>query len=365
MTGISQTAQSAKKRGCLRGLPLLGDALNRHLIWLVLGSYLIAALFPAVGLRMRDLTFWNMSLFSEHTAITLPMLLLAFLLLNAGFGMKMQSITNWSRKVRIVGVGLVGNLVIPVLYIFVLSRAPWLWQSQDDLGHVLLGLAIVASMPIAGSSTAWAQNGDGDMTVSLGLILLSTLLSPIATPLALHSVGYMASGFYAKSLHDLAQFGTGAFLAVFVFAPSLAGIVVRAASADSVMGSVKPLQRFSNTLCLIALSYTNAAVSLPQFLKQPNLRFLVPMLLAVGVLCLLAFASGWWISRLLDVTWSQRTALIFGLGMNNNGTGLVLASVLFARHPAVMLPIISYTLIQHLVAALVLHSLQKQQSQIR
>ena len=37
--------------------------------------------------------------------------------------------------------------------------------------------------------------------------------------------------------------------------------------------------------------------------------------------------------------------------MNNNGTGLVLASIALADHPQVMLPIIFYNLVQHLVAS--------------
>lgn len=44
---------------------------------------------------------------------------------------------------------------------------------------------------------------------------------------------------------------------------------------------------------------------------------------------------------------------MYGLGMNNNGTGLVLASLALADHPRVMLPIIFYNLIQHLVAGAV------------
>jgi BASS family bile acid:Na+ symporter len=44
---------------------------------------------------------------------------------------------------------------------------------------------------------------------------------------------------------------------------------------------------------------------------------------------------------------------MFGLGMNNNGTGLVLVSMALADHPQVMLPIIFYNLVQHLVASLV------------
>lgn len=42
---------------------------------------------------------------------------------------------------------------------------------------------------------------------------------------------------------------------------------------------------------------------------------------------------------------------MFGLGMNNNGTGLVLAASALADHPAVLLPMILYTLVQQVIAA--------------
>ncbi len=39
--------------------------------------------------------------------------------------------------------------------------------------------------------------------------------------------------------------------------------------------------------------------------------------------------------------------------MNNNGTGLILASLALASYPRVMVPIIFYNLVQHLVAGTV------------
>jgi len=42
--------------------------------------------------------------------------------------------------------------------------------------------------------------------------------------------------------------------------------------------------------------------------------------------------------------------MMYGLGMNNNGTGLVLASLAVASFPRIMVPIIFYNLVQHLVA---------------
>jgi len=44
---------------------------------------------------------------------------------------------------------------------------------------------------------------------------------------------------------------------------------------------------------------------------------------------------------------------MFGLGMNNNGVGLVLASMALSDHPLIMLPIIIYNLLQHIIAGIV------------
>src|SRR5207248_9478803 len=99
------------------------------------------------------------------------------------------------------------------------------WPEPDEAQYLLVGLALVAAMPVAGSSTAWSQNNNGDLTVSLGLVLLSTLLSPLTTPLSLHAVGRMASGGYADELGRLAAIGTGGFLTVCVALPSGLGIL--------------------------------------------------------------------------------------------------------------------------------------------
>jgi BASS family bile acid:Na+ symporter len=50
---------------------------------------------------------------------------------------------------------------------------------------------------------------------------------------------------------------------------------------------------------------------------------------------------------------------MFGLGMNNNGTGLVLAAIALGSRPLAMLPIIVYNLTQHLVAGCVDTMLQR------
>jgi BASS family bile acid:Na+ symporter len=220
----------------------------------------------------------------------------------------------------------------------------------DEVQNILVGLALIASMPVAGSSTAWTQNANGDLALSLGLVLISTFLSPWTTPAALHAVGFMATGDYSEDLHELATSGTGVFLTVCVLLPSLLGIVLRSGMSNRRAVTAKPVLKLANSMNLLLLNYSNASVSLPQTVADPDWDFLAMVLGIVVALCVLAFLSGWLIARLLKADPAQRTALMFGLGMNNNGTGLVLASMALADHPRVLIPILFYNLVQHLVA---------------
>lgn len=331
----------------------LSHFVHGRLLWLLLGSYALAAVLPAAGLWIRDIKLGEVTAFGTHTSLSLSMLMLAALLLNAGLGVRSSQVHAMLGRPKLLAAGLAANLIVPIAFILVVSRAISGWHNADEVQNILVGLALVASMPIAGSSTAWAQNADGELTLSLGLVLFSTLLSPVTTPLALHSAGLMTTGDYAEDLHELAAGGTGAFLGVCVLAPSLIGIGVRRAVGEDRIAAVRPHLKLVNSVILLALNYSNASVSLPQAVAEPDADFLALTLVIVVGMCALAFTAGWLISRLFRANPAQRTSLMFGLGMNNNGTGLVLASLSLADHPRVMLPIIFYNLVQHLMAGVV------------
>jgi BASS family bile acid:Na+ symporter len=339
--------------GYARWVTLLFHFIHRHFIWFLIGSYLIAGLFPAWGLWIRNVAIPDLDLFQEDAALTLPMLMLAFLLLNAGLGVETSQLRELRRNPLALLTGLAANLLAPLAFIFVVSQTMRLWHNPEEVQNILVGLALVASMPIAGSSTAWSQNTNGNLALSLGLVLLSTFLSPMTTPLGLHAVGWMARGSYAEELHALAGYGTGAFLIICVLVPSLVGIGLHWLLGEARIAAAKPHLKLLNSVNLLLLSYSNASVSLPQTITNPDWDFLAVTLTIVVSLCLLAFASGWVVARTLAVDFGEQVSLMFGLGMNNNGTGLVLASIALAAHPLVMLPIIFYNLVQHLVAGCV------------
>jgi BASS family bile acid:Na+ symporter len=239
---------------------------------------------------------------------------------------------------------------VPILFIFGVAALLRSWHSPDDVQNLLVGLAMIAAMPVAGSSTAWSQNANGNVPLSLGLVIASTFLSPVTTPIALHSVGQMATGEHASILHSLAFNNTGSFLTIFVLVPSLLGIAFRMGVGKARITRAKPGLKLINSVNLLLLNYSNASASLPKVVAEPAFDLIGLMLAVVASLCLICFLSGWAVAYFLKTDRAQKASLMFGLGMNNNGTGLVLASLALANHHQILLPILLYNLVQHLMA---------------
>jgi BASS family bile acid:Na+ symporter len=334
-----------------RLLDAVGHALHRRFLLLLLVSYVAAALWPAPGLWLRGLNCGELTLFGERVLLSLPLSLLAFLLFSAGLSVKGRGLRGLVRKPALLCAGLAANLAVPVAFLFVLAQVLTYWPHGDGAQHLLLGLGLVAAMPVAGSSAAWSQKTEGDTALSLGLVVCSTLLSPVTTPLALHAVGMLLTGEYAESLLGLADHRAGAILLVCVALPSLLGILGNRAVGEQRLAPARPYLSLANSVVLLVLNYANAAVSLPTVVEHADWEVLGGMLIVVVALCVLAFTAGWWLAKALRGDRGRRMALMFGLGMSNNGTGLVLAAAALADHPAVMLPVIFYNLAQHLVAA--------------
>jgi BASS family bile acid:Na+ symporter len=266
------------------------------------------------------------------------------------WGVKTSHFKSLVQKVWVLVAGLAANLLIPIVYIFCVTLLLQFWHNPEEAQHLLVGLALVAAMPIAGASTAWAQNSNGNLALSLGLVLLSTVLSPFITPMALYVFGEMASEVYETVLHNLAEYGSGTFLGFWVVLPSLLGLCVRLAVPERLLTAVMPHIKLINALVLLMLNYSNASVSLPQVVAEPDMDFLAVTFGITTGLCITAFAAAYWLSCLFKTDPADRVSLMYRLRMNNNGTGLVLASLALASFPRVMVPIILYNIVQHLVA---------------
>ena len=329
--------------------------IHHNFLLLLVSAYVLAALFPAFGLWLRTVNFGR---FEWHQGggginISLSLIMLSFILLNAGLGVKTQELSSLQHRPLPIICGFAGNMLVPIFLVFCLRGAMNCWHNSDEVQSLLVGLAVIVAMPIAGSSTAWSQNANGNLSLSLGLVLLSTLFSPLTTPFIMNVFGHMTIGDYSSNLKELALQGTDSFMLISVVLPSVIGITVAMVLGAKRLAVAKPYLKLANFVVLLLLNYSNASTALPQAIGARDYDYLGLIYGTTALMCAAAFGTGWMIAKFLKSDSSDKASLMFGLGMNNNGTGLVLAASSLANHPATLLPMIFYTLVQQVFAAVV------------
>src|SRR5262249_41620387 len=162
--------------------------IRRYFLVLLVASYVAAAVVPETGLRIRGLGAREFSFASQRISVSLPGVMLAVLLFNAGLGVAIDQTRGiWCRP-SVIAARLAANLAVPLIVTIAIAIGLRYWPDPDETQNLIVGLALIAAMPIAGSSTAWSQNNDGDLALSIVLVLASTFLSPLTTPLVLRTV---------------------------------------------------------------------------------------------------------------------------------------------------------------------------------
>ena len=157
--------------------------LHRHLLKLIVLSYGLAAVCPAPGLWIKDAEILDVAGSArrpgDYDPPEAPALAPAVQRRDAGPGRPGRADR---RRPGVMLAGLATNLVVPLLFLAVMVPALRAWHNPDEAAIVLVGLALVTAMPIAGSSTGWAQAADGDMALSLGLVLGLDAAEPADDP---------------------------------------------------------------------------------------------------------------------------------------------------------------------------------------
>ncbi len=330
---------------------------QRRLLYLLIATYVLGLLVPRAGLALRGVRVGRVFAFGDAGVVTLAdRLMLGGLLIVAGLGVRFDALARVARAPVTAIAGIVANTIYPIVFTGPRSNAALLtmWPEWDEAQSILVGLAMIGAMPIAGASTAWSQNAEGNVALSLGLVWLSTLVSPLLTPVGLHAIGLVTGGDYSEDLHELAGAGAGAFVVLVVLAPSLVGLLLRAVLPRQAVTRAMPVLEVAQSReSSCVLNYSNAAAALPQLIRDPDWDFLALVVLIAGTMCAGAFMLGWLLPRWLHAPRGDQLAMTFGIGMNNNGTGLVLAAAALADHPLVLVPIIIYNLAQQIVAGVV------------
>ncbi|WP_235276907.1 bile acid:sodium symporter family protein [Methylacidiphilum kamchatkense] len=243
------------------------------------------------------------------------------------------------------------NLIVPCLFVSLYWFISSLWHNPKERYDLFVGLILIIAMPIAGSTIGWSQNSNANIPLSLGLVFFSTLLSPLLTPMIFQAAKVLGGTYKPELFGHISHQINSQFLILDIVIPSFLGMFARLISGnvlyEKVIRIIKPL----NEINLLVLIYSNAATALPFIIHKPDTDFFLLIGIVVFLLCLIRFHAGQWIGALFHFGEPTKRSLIYALGMNNNGMGLVLSNAVVGNQPSIILPIILYNLFQQILAA--------------
>ncbi|MFJ9904645.1 sodium-dependent transporter [Streptomyces sp. NPDC101152] len=312
-------------------------------------AYAAAALLPAPGLWLRAPHPTGVPGLAELPLRT-PQLLLALVLFSAGLQVPLHELRLLLRRPAALIAGLALHVVAPLLIVpgvALLLR----WSPDRDGGSgMVTAMILLVAMPVAAGATVWTAKGDGDQPTSVGLVLASTLVSPLTVPLTLTALCPLLHGDYAGRLADAARTAGHAFALTSVVLPCGAGMLFRfllprraaAGLTDTAVAAALPAS--------LLLTYVNASGVLGPFLRHPRPMLLAGALAVAATVCALSFTLGRITSRVLRLDARAGASVTLACGMNNSSASAVLITTTLPDRPQILLPVLAYGLLQKVAA---------------
>ncbi|AYN42763.1 sodium-dependent transporter [Streptomyces dangxiongensis] len=323
--------------------------LRRRLGRAVALAYLLALLLPAPGLWLRHAPALPLG---DGAGLPLPVApsLLGLVLFSAGLQVPPHALVRLLRRPRALVAGLVLHVTAPLLIIplvaFALHRSP----DADGGSGLLTAMIMIVAMPVAAGATVWTGKGQGDQPTMVGLVLVSTLLSPLSIPVTVDALAPLLDGGYAGTLTTAGHTLSGGFALTGVVGPCAAGVLCRLVLPrrllNSVLGVVVPVALAGS----LVLTYVNASGALGSFVARPRPLLLGAALAVATVVCALSFATGGIAARVLRLDAPVSSSLTLACGMNNSSAGAVLLTTTLPDKPHLLLPVLAYGLLQKTAA---------------
>lgn len=239
---------------------------------------------------------------------------LAAVMLGMGLTLTRQDVLNLrhSSRTLIIGVAL-QYLVMPL--------GAWLIAVGLDLPKILaVGVILVGACPGGTASNVVAYLSRGDVALSVGMTTVSTLLSPILTPLW---IWILASTWV--SIDPLPLLWT---VTKIVLLPVVIGMIVR--------GFWHPNRWvLEGSLPIFSMVIIAWIVGVIVGLNHDQLNVTVVVLIAVVAHNTLGLGLGYWGSGISNADNQQRRTVAIEVGMQNSGLAVALAVVHFGPMAAV------------------------------
>jgi bile acid:Na+ symporter, BASS family len=206
--------------------------------------------------------------------------------------------------------------------------------------YTITGIVIAFVIPTGIMSLIWVTIYKGNIALTLSIILLNTMLSPLIITYSLKLL--------VGSNVAIDQWGMMSGLFWMIVVPSLLGMFLNHATKGNVKKSLSPkLAPFTKIGLGLVVAINSAAVA--PFLADVSWK-LVGIIVTILLLAFTGYVFGGLAAKYL-FHWKHEdiVALTFNSGMRNISAGAVIAITFFP--PPVAIPVISCMLIQQLLAS--------------
>lgn len=187
-----------------------------------------------------------------------------------------------------------------------------------------LGVIMVGCCPGGTASNVITYIAGGDVALSVGMTIVSTLVAPLATP----SLAYVLAGAWV----EVSFIAMVLSVVKVILVPVLLGILIR-----SILG--KQIQKISELLPLISVVSIVMIISGIVAVNADKIISCGMLVLGVVILHnLCGMGIGLAAAKLLKVPYDKVTAIAIEVGMQNSGLAVSLATANFAANPLATLP---------------------------
>ena len=272
-----------------------------------IGIIIIA--FSCVAFFWRDGFAWM----TNYTSVFLGVIMFGM-----GLTIKMEDFRIVFSRPKEVVIGAVAQYTIMPVVAWILCKV---MNLPADLA---LGVILVGCCPGGTASNVITYIAGGDVALSVGMTIVSTLTAPLATPFLVYVLAgaWVEVSFWAMVLSVIKV----------ILVPVLLGIILRSLAGEHIdkVSDVMPL------ISVIAIAMIIGGIVAVNADKILNCGVLVLGVVAIHNFC--GMMLGLLAAKIFHVEYSRTTAIAIEVGMQNSGLAVSLAAANFAANPLATLP---------------------------
>lgn len=269
--------------------------------------------------------------------------LFAFMTFSSSLSMKLNDIKVFTKYHKTILISIAFLHILMPVWAYTLSTIIF-----DD--HLLtIGYVLSVAVPTGVTSVIWVNICKGHIPLSLSIVLIDTLLSPIIMPYLLHIiVGESIAIDTASIIIDLLWM---------IVLPSIAGIALNELSKGSIQNTIGKYLGPLSKLSLFGVIMINSSAIAP-YLKDINWE-LIGVIFLVLILSISGYIFAMLLGRFIWKDTSILTTFVFIGGMRNIAVGVIVATTYFPAKVA--MPVVFGMLFQQVLASLFSKVIQKKQ----